>query len=132
MPDWLCLEDECEFEKDPVKVIGLYSLFLLAKSLLHAPLFCLLSIAVAMLKKKTLQPWCTRWDIFMVYLLFLNTGQAFPSAPSPKGRKKWNKHPKTSIQAEISKMSKTSDKFWLEFCFGLFFFSFPYVDVANV
>lgn len=50
MPDWPCLEDECEFGKDPVKVIGLYSLLLLAKSLLHAPLS--FKHAVATFKKK--------------------------------------------------------------------------------
>lgn len=76
MPDWLCLEDECEFEKDPVKLIGLSSLLLLAKSLLRAPLLSFPKV-VAMLKKEK----------FMVCVLFLNTGQAFLSALSSKRKK---------------------------------------------
>lgn len=54
MPDWLCLKDECQFEKEPVKVTGLYSLLLLAKALLHAPLFCKCAVAMFHGEKKSL------------------------------------------------------------------------------
>lgn len=88
MPDWLCLEDECEFEKDPVKVIGLYSLFLLAKSLLHAPLFCLLSIAVAMLKRRKIAALVHVVRYFRGLCTVSKHRPGLPLCPLPKKKKK--------------------------------------------
>lgn len=125
MPDWPCLEDECEFEKDPVKVIGLYSLLLLDKSLLHAPLS--FKHAVATFKKKKFAALVHVVRYFHGLGTVCKHGPSLPLCPLPKRRKH------TPIKLDTSEEKQNEQNLRQVLVRGsLGWGFFPYADVADL